>query len=144
MSGGNLLTMQNYFTVNGEKYYTGTVFIVNNVGQQTEASFVCYSNEHKRYVYKTRDHTWFADEKTFYNRFVGLTVKVDNTITMPIVKTKSDMQIDGLFIGWTWYISLMVASAIFKDAIGLWVLISVIFFTWRSEKIKKEGTYIEW
>lgn len=136
--------MQNYFVVNGVKYYTGTVFIVNNMGQHTEASFVCYDQDRQRYVYKIKDHTWHADEKNFQNRFICVTDKVDNIITGPTVKTKSDIRIDGLFIGWMWYIFLMAISALFKDAIGLWFLISIVFFAWRSSKIKKEGTYIEW
>ena len=55
-----------------------------------------------------------------------------------------DTEIDGLVLGWMWYIFLMVIATVFKDALGLWGLISFVFFTWRSDKIKKEGKYIEW
>lgn len=135
---------QNYFVANGKRYYTGTVFVVNNMGQRTDASFVCYDRDRKRYVYKIKDHTFHVDEKTFNNRFINVTNRANSTVVGPVVKTKSDMQVNGLFLGWMWYIFLMALSAIFKDAIGLWILISVVFFNWRSEKIKKEGTYVEW
>ena len=62
---------------------------------------------------------------------------------LPIIKTKKDFQIDGLFLGWMWYIFLMLISVIFNGAIGLWILISIVFFSWRAKKIKREGTYIE-
>lgn len=136
--------IQNYFVINGEKYYTGTIFIVKEMEQQVEAAFVCYDQGRKKYVYKIKDHTWHVDEQTFRNRFVDLTNRVDQTTTEPTMKTKSDMRIGGLFFGWIWYIFLMAISAIFKDAIALWILISVVFFSWRTAKIKKEGTYIEW
>ena len=135
---------QNYFICNGERYYTGSIFIVNNMGQHAEASFVCYDENRKRYVYKIKDHTWHVDEKNFNNNFIRVTSKVDHHTTEPTVKTKRDTQIDGLILGWMWYIFLMATSVIFKDVILLWTLISVIFFSWRANKIKKEGTYIEW
>ena len=114
------------------------------MGQQTEATFVCYDKNRKRYVYKIKDYTCHVDDKRFQNNFIRVTDRADPGVVAPSIKTKSDMQIDGLFLGWMWYIFLMAISAIFNDAIALWILISVVFFNWRSNKIKKEGTYIEW
>lgn len=136
---------QNYFIVDGKKYYTGTVFIIkNHKGIPVEASFVYYDVDQKLYVYKIGEcrHMW--SDKYFWSWFVGITDRVDNSVHMPVVKTMKDREVDGLFIGWVWYIFLMLVSAIFNDAIGLWIFISVVFFSWRSKKIKEEGTYIEW
>ena len=135
---------QNYFVINGKKYYTGTVFIVNYMGRPTEASFICHDIEHSRYVYKIRDCTHHVDPKTFYDKFISVTDKFDDRVKMPVVKTMKDSEIDSLFIGWVWYIVLMAASAIFNGAIFYWLLISTVFFSWRKQKIKEEGTYIEW
>lgn len=135
---------RNYFTVNGKQYYTGTVFIVNNYGKQTEASFICYDTDKKKYIYKIKDCTWQVHDELFWKNFISITDKNDSRARMPVTKTRKDTEIDGLFIGWVWYIFLMAISSIFKDAVGLWILISVIFFSWRHDKIKKEGTYIEW
>ena len=135
---------QNYFIINGVKYYAGTIFIVKNMGIEEEASFICYDVSRNKYVYKIRDCKYHMDEATFMNRFVRIAHKVNNKICGPIVKTKRDTEIDGLFLGWIWYIFLMMASVIFKDVIWLWILISVVFFSWRFKKIKEEGTYIEW
>ena len=136
--------MQNYFLVDNVKYYTGTVFIILDLGKQKEASFICYNTEKHEYVYKIKQCTWFMDESTFWKRFVCVTNKLNKNVHMPIVRQYKDSQIDGLPIGWLWYIFLMAISTIFKGNIILWILISYVFFTWRAEKIKKEGTYIEW
>ena len=135
---------QNYFVVDGKKYYTGSIFIVNNVGQQVEATFVCYEEERNRYVYKINDCICRADLKAFKRNFVRATDMINTDVHMPITKTKKDNEIDGLFIGWLWYIFLMAISTIFKNALVLWILFSIVFFTWRTKKIKEEGTYVEW
>ena len=135
---------QNYFTIKGKKYYTGTIFIVNNMGQEAEASFICYDTECARYVYKIKDCICRVDPKNFQRIFISVTDKRDNKVHMPVKKTRKDTEIDGLFIGWLWYIFLMVISIIFKNAIGWWIFISVVFFNWRKKKIKEEGTYLEW
>ena len=41
-------------------------------------------------------------------------------------------------VAWIWYIVIMVATVIFKDRIGLWILESFIFFGWK-EGIFKGG-----
>ena len=135
---------QNYFVINGQKYYTGTIFVVNHMGKPTEASFICHDIERSRYVYKIGDCRCHVDPKTFYDKFISITDKFDNRVKMPVVKTMKDSEIDSLFIGWVWYILLMVVSSIFKGAIGLWILISVVFFYWRKKKKQEEGTYTEW
>lgn len=135
---------QNYFIVDGEKYYTGTVFIIKDGGKPSEASFICYDTDHLRYIYKIKGCTWYVDPENFQRWFVAVTDKVDEKVHMPVTKTKKDTEIDGLFIGWMWYIFLMAISVVFKDAIGLWIFISVVFFSWRKKKRKEEGTYIEW
>lgn len=143
------MAYRNYFVYNGKQYYTGTIFIVNEHSKQIEAIFICYNMDTKKYIYKTKNKTidgckWMVYEKYFYNHLVSVTDKIDNTAHMPFVKQFKDSQINGLFLGWMWYIFLMIISVIFKDAIGLWILWSVVFFSWRKKKIKKEGTYIEW
>lgn len=136
--------LQDYFIVDGTKYYTGTMFIINDLRKQKEASFICYDTERHEYAYKIKQCTWFMDEWTFSQRFVRVTNKVNHNVHMPITRQRKDCQVDGLVVGWLWYIFLMTISTIFKGNIILWGFISYVFFTWRREKIKKEGTYIEW
>lgn len=140
---------RNYFEVNSKKYYSGTIFLIRYHGEQTEATFVCYITESNRYVYKFKDkygkqYTSFVSSNDFFNTIISITDKTDNNVSGPVTKKLKDRDINGLFLGWLWYIFLMAISTIFKDAIGLWIFISVVFFNWRSKKIKEEGTYIEW
>lgn len=135
---------QNYFVIDGTRYYTGTVFIVRNMGKEEEATFICYDTSRNKYVYKIRDCKHHMDETIFMSRFIGVTNKVSYTTTMPVSKTKKGTDVGGLFLGWIWYVVLMAVSVIFNEAIWLWILISIVFFGWRSKKIKEEGTYIEW
>ena len=135
---------RNYLIVDEEKYYTGAVFIINHLGKQVEASFVYYDTERARYMYTINGCRYISPESIFKNNFVAVTNKIDNKVSEPTIRTKRDRDINGLPLGWVWYIFLMLISVIFKDVIFLWVMISIVFFNWRAKKIKEEGTYIEW
>lgn len=136
--------LQDYFIVNGTKYYTGTIFIINNMGKNVEASFICYDTNRSRYTYRIKEHTYHITDKIFDKWFVGVTNKKDPTVHMPLSFKVKDREIHKLFIGWIWYIVLMTVGSIFKYAIFIWIFLSVIFFSWKAEVIKKEGNYIEW
>ena len=135
---------QNYFIVDGTKYYTGTTFLIKNMGKEEVASFICYDIERKKYVYKIRNCECHAYESFFEKWFIRILNGIDTEVRMPVIKTKRDRDIDGMPLGWMWYIFLMIVSSIFKDVIGLWLLISIVFFCWRADKKKREGTYVEW
>ena len=135
---------QGYFIVNGAKYHTGSIFIIKDMGKNVEASFLYYDTDKQRYFYKIKDCVWNVDNKNFWRMFVSTTDKRDESMRAPTTKTKNDIEIPGLFIGWVWYIFLMAISVIFNGAIFFWILYSVIFFKWREKKIKEEGTYVEW
>lgn len=135
----------NYFVMDGKKYYTGTGFKVKEYGNIVDAVFVCtYYASHTYIVYKIPNGRRFVPVSMFPRDFVCFTNTVDNETQMPQTKHMKDSDINGLPLGWLWYIFLMAISIIFKDAIGLWIFISVVFFSWRAKKIKEEGTYIEW
>lgn len=51
-----------------------------------------------------------------------------------------DLEINRLFLGWIWYIFLIIVVSIFKGAIVGWIFISFFFFSWR-QKVKEEATY---
>lgn len=134
----------NYFVWNGVKYYTGTVIVVKDMGRQVEATFVCYDKTYNYYVYKIKDGRAMRRLDQFEKSLIEVTNKRNDKVRMPAVKTLKDSQIDGLFLGWVWYIFLMAVSTIFKYNFLWWALISFGFFTMRADKIKKEGEYIEW
>lgn len=138
----------NYFIVDNVKYYTGTVFVMQRESSKPiEATFICYDNQIQKYCFQPHNSNCkrhWADHYTMNEWFVCVTDKIDTTARMPVERTFNDRFIEWLPLGWCWYIFLMALSILFKDCIGLWILISVVFFSWRHNKIKKEGTYYEW
>lgn len=135
---------ENFIVINGAKYCTGTVFMINFNGKVQEAAFICYITKTNVVYCKLKDANWFISADDFRSRIIEITNKFDSSVHMPHVYKKPEMEVDGLFIGWLWYVFLMAISTIFKDVIGLWILISVAFFSWRKGKLKEEGTYCEW
>lgn len=143
------MNLRNYFEYKGKKYYTGTIFIMKVSKMLYEYTFVGYNVDHKALLCKSANNQQARSlvpiwESVFNKNLVSITNKIDTSVHSPVEKKMKDTQIDGLFLGWMWYIFLMAVSTIFKDKIGLWILWSVVFFSWRKKKIKKEGTYIEW
>lgn len=143
------MNLRNYFEYNGKKYYTGTIFVMQNINGPCELTFICYNVDRKALICRPPNPRYVHSEvpiweSVFNKNLVSITNKIDTSVHSPVEKKMKDTQIDGLFLGWMWYIFLMAVSTIFKDAIGLWILWSVVFFSWRKKKIKKEGTYIEW
>lgn len=39
---------------------------------------------------------------------------------------------DQIFVGWIWYIAIMVIGALFKEALLIWVIASAVFFLWKN------------
>lgn len=42
---------------------------------------------------------------------------------------------EDIFIGWVWYIIIMLVGVIFKDRLSIWITATVIFFLWKNGKI---------
>ena len=140
---------QNYFEYNGVKYYSGTEFKIKKYIESTAydlAYFVYYDTDHDTIWYQiayTNQRRGMPMEK-FLKCFQGITGKVSNSIHPPIAKQLKDYQIPALFFGWVWYIALMFVAAILNGVIIYWVVLSIFFFNWRKDVIKKEGYYVEW
>lgn len=138
---------QNYFELNGEKYYTGTIFVIKDYfsnSKEIEATFICYDTDWDKYFYRFNGKSYSLGSKRFWENFVSPTGKFDSKERGVTVVRKKEFDIPGMALGWTWYVFLMLLSAIFKDALGLWLLISFVFFNWRSKKIANEGTHYKW
>ena len=138
------MRFQNYFEHEGKKYYTGTVMIVNDFKANQEAAFVCYDTVRETYIYQIGECKCHMSEYRFHKNIVQITDRTNSNVHIPEIKSHKECHIDGLMYGWIWYIFLMIVTTIFNDRISMWIMWSVIFFYWRSNKIKKEGAYIEW
>lgn len=138
------MIMQNYIIVNGKKYCAGSIFVVNCMGQVCDATFIGHNAERESYFFNINNKICRMHAHVFEKSLVSTTTRIDPNVRLPASKQKKELEINGMLLGWMWYIFLMAVSFIFKDVIGLWIAISIIFFTWRSKKIKEEGMYIEW
>lgn len=83
---------------------------------------------------------------TFNNVCFGKTLldksrpKVTENSNTPKKPTfKDEMNIDGMFIAWMWYVFIMAIGTIFKDNIAIWILTSIVFFNYRNRKLKEAG-----
>ena len=135
---------QNYFVYNGKKYYTGTIIKAKVRDYVHEVIF--YYEENGYYIFKDTipygNDGFSAPEKIFFQRLVEVTDKKDMRV-IPIKKKRNELEIDWLFVGWLWYIFIMLVSSIFVGNVFCWILASIIFFTWRKNKINEEGYYYE-
>ena len=39
---------------------------------------------------------------------------------------------DDVFHGWIWYIAIMLLATIFNARIGIWIIATIVFFTWKN------------
>lgn len=142
---------QNFFIHDGVKYLSGAQIKIlkppyNDPIFSDLAYFVYYNVEYDTVWYKMAftGQNRGCPMKNFLEMFGGATGKVDPSIHPPQVKQLKDSQIPGLMLGWIWYIVIMAVGVIFKEAIGIWIIASIVFFNWRKKKIEKEGHYVEW
>ena len=151
-----------YFYYNGVKYPTGTEFLMNlepdanGKVHQRVCTFLFYNKKYDVYVseyipssnsiYGTNQPQYICrlNREKFYANFAGVTGSTNSKYKPLETKQKSDSQIDGMVIGWMWYIAMMIVVTIFKQRVLGWIALTIIFFVWRHSKIKKEGYYYEW
>ena len=56
----------------------------------------------------------------------------------PIVEYACDRHYpseENMFVGWVWYIAIMLIGLIFKDRLLIWVFATTVFFLWKSGKL---------
>lgn len=139
---------QNYFIYNSHKYYTGTIIKIKSFANgeitEKEATFLYYNTDNDCYMYTLGNKHLSVHSDIFWSNFINVTDKLNSSAHMPIEKHFKDTEVDNLFIGWIWYILIMLIAVIFKSAIFIWAITTITFFKWRKKKIKEEGTYYEW
>ena len=145
--------VQTHFEYKGQVYYSGAVFRIwytDQIGLKlyTDATFVYYHTKWNKIALQMKNviHDLpvnFFDDKEFE------VIKTIDPAWMQSVNNQAhkqkqsktfvdELNIDGLLIAWVWYVFIMVVAIIFKDCIGIWLLASAIFFSYRSRKLKGE------
>lgn len=144
-----------HITIDGKTYYTGTVFYVygywvGSMFDNFEVTFIAYDTEYQKVRFEDNGMGGIGPHRgggctleQFKKKIISVKEAKNERVKCPEKKRRPEMQIDGMFEGWVAYIVAMAVSAIFKDVIGLWVLWSWIFFSWRHSQIEKKGYYYE-
>lgn len=142
---------QYYFMYNGRKIETGTILKIKPWCGCEEVIFEWYVPEMDLYVFKYKDRYGTAGSgmygSEFYKYFICPTNKMDSYVVkehqMRMENNKltfaKELQIDGLFFAWLWYIMLMAITFIFNGFIFYWAVISFCFFVYRHTKLKEGG-----
>lgn len=141
---------QEYFIYNGNSYPSGTVVYLQIVSVQArcvyneKATFLYYDTDVEEYVFEI-----WGQKRTYSKEFAERNIKgiYDSNKTTsldskqhPNECTFSDeLNIDGLFIAWIWYIFIMVIATLFYDRIAIWIFASIMFFLYRNRKLKEAG-----
>lgn len=141
--------VQEYFIHNGRKYNAGTVIVIQQFNIyscslcDTKAIFQYYDTDKNMYAFKIDNKTEFCSEQDFKKLFRGIYEEICNPkfcCSQPKEWSfKRELEIEGVLLAWIWYVFIMAVALIFNDRIGIWILTSVVFFSYRNRKLKEAG-----
>lgn len=117
----------------------GNWYSIRVNGQIIDAMYTGTTNDGKhvlRYSQNNKLNVGIYSESELKN----IVVSDKRTYNGMVKHVPKDIEINKLFLGWIWYIFLIIVVSIFKGAIVGWVFISFFFFSWRK-KVKEEATY---
>jgi hypothetical protein len=137
---------KNYFHFNGNQYYTGTVVAIKeeakqHVGFCSMLKFVDYNIENDLCNFVSLYDTWHSytltdEQLKLYIEYVAkayvATTRYEQTHKV------EPKYIDGIVSAWIWYILIMIFALFLKgieNVIGLWSLASIVFWSWRCNKM---------
>lgn len=139
---------QNYCICNGKRYNTGDivkVFWYNHLYGRNpcikEAIFINCDPDKDEYNFQVDGQSFCYTQRLFY-RIICKKSEDKNNQKQIQINQKSfadELKIDGLLIAWIWYVFIMAIALIFNDCIFIWIIASIVFFNYRSKKIKKGG-----
>lgn len=137
--------MRGYFSFKGHNYGVGTVV---KVCQKHQDKFDFYSYvifdkcnfENETYRFRSRCSVWDRydipkDKLEEYIEQITQPCEIDNQVCFS-PKVEEDY-IEGIASAWIWYILIMIGAIFLKgigNMLGVWIIASVIFFSWRSKK----------
>ena len=137
---------KNYFMYGGVKYYTGTIIQVREDHRElfryrSMVEFV-KCDDIGMYCFSLLEGVWplykLSEEQLHACIEQVLHAKRD----IPGQSTKMEPKyIDGIVEAWTWYLLAMLAAPFVKgigNVIVIWIFSSIVFFTWRNNKINRK------
>lgn len=146
---------QNWFEVNNVRYYTGSVVVLRQVDSiavsiiDMDAVFVYYNTETNTYAFEINGRIDLYPNQYFNKIFVTvssarLTPNIEPTDSVnkkykKKISIKDELNVEGLLVGWVWYIIIMAVAVIFYDRTLIWILASIIFIVYRNKRLREAG-----
>lgn len=148
-----------YFEYKGQRYYAGTKFTMKKgtgydrdtiviatfrgyANNNPEDLYICYNIKKLQRITET-SVCIIVNRNKINDYIIDI---VSGNYYMELESRKKyckDSDIPELIIGWPLYIFLMILATIFHKTIGAWIMLTVIFFTWRHNLKTKEYYYYE-
>lgn len=132
------------FTFNGKVYYIGTIVKINeeyqkHTGFNSFLKFIGYNASSQTYCFSSLVNNW--DIYNLFDEQINLYIdKVIKEEEKYCEKTECNPKyIDGILSAWIWYILFMFGALFLNGRLNIiivWCLSTLIFFSWRSKKIK--------
>ena len=146
----------NYFIYNNKRYEYGTIVKAIIQNEEAEMTFITYNTEEGKYLFKIdanhyKDGYYLIDytDSELRNNLVEITDRIDTKyvqwhplqepLLLDRLTFKEELKVDGLFIGWVWYIFLMGITIILNGRLFYWAVISICFYNYRKKRLKEEG-----
>jgi len=148
-----------YFEYKGQRYCAGTKFTMQKRNgydrwRVVEANFIGYVNGNPNLFYV---HYKDMNVKSLRGADIYVHIKreemkdaiidiIYGNYHIEIESRKrycKDSDIPELVIGWPLYIFFMALATIFYKTIGAWIMLTIMFFTWRHHLKTKEYYYYE-
>ena len=144
--------MKYYFEFKGVKYGIGTIVKVPSTlelrwrsrDEIMEISRFsgnsCFEFTHKHGFINLYESSGHLSGK--YENYIEIVTPVyyqDSDPPKPqniFLRTRSDTwdAHNDVCIGLIWYIAIMLIATIFKDRVSIWILVTIIYFIWKSKK----------
>ena len=139
---------QDYVVFKGKRYNSGDKIDIlwhthgcKNARYYTGIFLDC-DEEKDEYRFIVDDMTYCFNKICFYRTMCDNPppngVRRINNIPKELTLEK-ELNIDGLFLAWIWYIFIMVVGTIFRGNIMIWITASIIFFNYRNKKLREAG-----
>ena len=138
---------QDYIIYKGVRYNSGDVIHIvwytngyKNHHNYT-GIFVDCDEEKDEYRFTVDNQLYCFNKVVFYRIMRNAPITDSSRIkqTSRQVKFTDELNIDGLFIAWIWYIAIMLILFIFYDRLVGWIAVSIIFFNYRNKKLREAG-----
>lgn len=143
------MTRQNYFEYKGKKYPAGTVTVLSSGEKAVFYETMILDSGTKRYLVKINDKVINTPGCYFVDKIVSVTNEQSVDYIQWAYKNhleaeekeqytfRDELRIDGLCIAWMWYVFIMLIAIIFNDRFLIWFFASIIFFSYRNNKLKE-------